>query len=267
MRSRRVLVLRFGVWGLGVDAESVQSVRKRSACVRKRPQCVRKRPRKRPPCVRKRPRPKVVAKRRTVVAFGFALGLRVSKVSTVSGIGEVVGSWSQNAEQSSLLDARLVFASQKCQRSSGIGGVVGSWPRNAELSSLLDSRLVFASQKCQRSQRSGGSSGRGRETQNCLLDLRCVFASQQCHKSQGSGGCRVVVAKRRTVVTFGLAFGLRATTVSGLGGVVGSWSRTQNCRHCWTRVWSSRLKSVNSLKDPGGSWSRSAEVLSLNPTP
>ena len=36
MRSRGVLVLRLGVWGLGVDAKSVRSVRKRSPCVRKR---------------------------------------------------------------------------------------------------------------------------------------------------------------------------------------------------------------------------------------
>ena len=102
MRSRRVLVLRLGVRRLGVDAKSVRSVRKRpqaSASVRKRPQAsasVRKRPqasasaRKRSPCVRKRPRPKIVRKRRTVVAFALALRLRVSKVPTVSGIGGVL---------------------------------------------------------------------------------------------------------------------------------------------------------------------------------
>ena len=65
MRSRRVLVLRLGVWGLGVDAKFVRSVRKS-------------------------PRPKIVAKRRTVVAFGLALRLHVSKVSTVSGSGRVL---------------------------------------------------------------------------------------------------------------------------------------------------------------------------------
>ena len=48
-----------GVWGLGVDAKSVRNVRKRS------------------PCFRKRPRPKIVAKRKTIVTFGLALGLRV----------------------------------------------------------------------------------------------------------------------------------------------------------------------------------------------
>ena len=36
----------------------------------------------------------------------------------------------------------------------------------------------------------------------------------------------------------------------------------QNCRHCWTRVWSSPLKSVSSYRD-GESWMRSAELSSL----
>ena len=37
---------------------------------------------------------------------------------------------------------------------------------------------------------------------------------------------------------------------------------TQNCRHFWTRVWSSRLKSGNSHRGRGGSWARNAELLS-----
>ena len=90
----------------------------------------------------------------------------------------------------------LRFLLQKCQQSQGPGG---SWSRNAELSSLLDSSRVFASQKCQ--------------------------------QSPGSEG--VVVAKRRTIVTF------------------------------WTRLGSSRLKSVNSHRDRRGSWSRNAELSSL----
>ena len=48
--------------------------------------------------------------------------------------------------------------------------------------------------------------GRGRETQNCSLDLRWIFAFRKRQQSQESG---VVVAKRGTVVTFGLALGLR----------------------------------------------------------
>ena len=46
MRSRRVLVLRLVVWGLGVDPKSVRSVRKRPRCVRKRSRCVRQRSRR-----------------------------------------------------------------------------------------------------------------------------------------------------------------------------------------------------------------------------
>ena len=60
-------------------------------------------------------------------------GLRVSKVSTVTGIGGVVET--QNCRH---FWTRLVFAFQKCQQSQGSGG---SWSRNAELSSLLDSPL------------------------------------------------------------------------------------------------------------------------------
>ena len=110
----------------------------------------------------------------------------------------------------------LRFALQKCQQSQGSGG---SWSRNAELSSLLDSPRVFAFQKCQ--------------------------------QSQGSGG--VVVAKPRTVVTFGLASGLRVSkvsTITGIGG--GRGCEAQNRRHFWTRLRSSRLKSVNSHRDRGG---------------
>ena len=54
---------------------------------------------------------------------------------------------------------RLAF--QKCQRSRGSGR---PWSRNAELSSLLDLRWVFASQKRQQSR---GWGGPGRETQTC----------------------------------------------------------------------------------------------------
>ena len=56
------------------------------------------------------------------------------------------------------LDSRLVLASQKCQQSQEWRG---SWSRNAELSSLLDLRCVFESQN------EGSGGGPGRETQNC----------------------------------------------------------------------------------------------------
>ena len=67
--------------------------------------------------------------------------LRVSQMSNSERFGESQGStgpWSRNAELSSLLDSRLVLASQKCQQSQGSGG---SWSRNAELSSVWSSRL------------------------------------------------------------------------------------------------------------------------------
>ena len=232
---------------------------------------------------RHRDRGFVVAKRRSVVTFGLVSGLRVSKVSTDTGIG-------------------------------------GSWSRNAELSSLLDSSRVFASQKCQQTQ---GSGVRGRETQICRHFWTRLGSSRlksvNRHRDRG-----VVVAKRRSVVTFGLVSGLRVSKVSTDTGIGGSWSRnadlsslldssrvfasqkcqqtqgsgvrgreTQICRHFWTRLGSSRLKSVNRHRDRGfvvakrrsvvtfglvsglrvskvstdtgigGSWSRNADLSSL----
>ena len=82
------------------------------------------------------------------------------------------------------------------------------WLRSAELSSLLDSRLVVASQKCQQLQ-----------------------------------GWGVLDAKRRTVVSFGLALGPRVSNVSTVAGMGGPGRETQNCRHFWTCGWSSHLKN------------------------
>ena len=236
----------------------------------------------------------VVAKPRTVVTFGLVSRLRISKVSTVSGIGGGRGRETQNCrhfwrkpELSSLLDSSRVFASQKCQQSqgsggfvvakprtvvtfglvsrlrvskvstvSGIGGVVVAKPRTVVTFGLV-SRLrvskvstvsgiggvvvakprtvrVFASQKCQQSQGSGGSWSRNPELSS-LLDLSRISASQKCQQSQGSGG--------------------------------GRGRETQNCRHFWSRLGSSRLKSVNSLRDRGGSWSRNPELSSLLDSP
>ena len=102
-----------------------------------------------------------------------------------------------------------VFASVHGRKSS----------RNAELSSLLDSRWVVASQPSQRSQGSGASC---RETQNCRHFWTRVGSSHlksvNSHRDRG-----VVVAKRRTVITFGLALGRRVSKVSTfteIGGVL-----------------------------------------------
>ena len=74
----------------------------------------------------------------------------------------------------------------------------------------------------------------------------------------------VVVAKPRTVLTFGLVLRLRVSKVSTFTGIRGGRGReTQNCPHFWTRLGSSRLKSVNIHRDPGWSWSRSPELSSL----
>ena len=126
-----------------------------------------------------------------------------------------------------------------------------------------------------------------RETQNCRHFLR--FASQKCQQSQGSD--RVVIANRRTVVTFGLVSGLRISkvpTVTGIGGVVVAKRRTVVTfglvsglriskvptvagiggvvvakRRTVVTFYVSHLKSVNSQRDRGGSSSRNAELSRL----
>ena len=156
----------------------------------------------------------MVAKRRTVVTFGLVSGLRVSKVSTVTGMRGVVVAKRSRHFWTRLGSSRLKSVNrhrdrggrgretQNCRHfwtrlgSSRLKSVNShrdegeSWSRNAELSSLLDSSRVFAFEKCQQSQASGGSWSRNAEVSS-LLD---------------SG---VVVAKRRSVVTFGLASGGR----------------------------------------------------------
>ena len=69
------------------------------------------------------------AKAKAAHSFGLVPGLRVSKVSTVTGIGGVVVA--KRRIVVALLDVSPVFVSQKCQQSRGSGG---SWSRNAELS-------------------------------------------------------------------------------------------------------------------------------------
>ena len=65
----------------------------------------------------------------------------------------------------------------------------------------------------------------GRQTQNCRHFW--TFVLQKCQQSQGPG--RVPVAQRSTVVTFGLALGLRfskVSTVTGIAGVLVAQRRT-----------------------------------------
>ena len=139
MRGRRVLVSRLGLWGLGVKAKSVRSVRKRSP-VRKPRVLAGIRGRKlsrnaelsslldlhgvfasQVLTVLSGIGGVVVAKPRTVVAFGLVLRLRVSKVSTVTGIGKVVV-----AKRRTVVTFRLVLHPRvsKVSTVTGIGGVV-----------------------------------------------------------------------------------------------------------------------------------------------
>ena len=268
MRSRRVPVLKLGSRGPGGDARSLrscpQSVRNRSQSSAS----VRNRSRR----VAHAVEAKIVAKRRPVVTFcvlhykslnshrdrggrgreiqncrHFWTRLVSSRLKSVNSHRDRGGSWSRNPELSSLLDSPRVLASQKCQQSQGSGGL---WSGNPELSSLLDSSRLVASQKCQQSQGSGGIVVAKRKTV-VTFGLASGLGVSKVSTVTGIGG--VVVAKSRTVVTFGLASGLGVSKVSTVTGIGGDRGReTQNCRHFWTRLRSSHLKSVNSHRDRGG---------------
>ena len=211
MRSRRVPVLKLGS-SPGGDARSLRCVRKAFASVRKRPQTSAS-VRKRPQSVRggsDMPERQTTRKSSRNAKLSSLFTSRITKVSTVTGIGGVVV-----AKPRTVLTFGLV-SGRRVSKVSTVTGIRRGWSRNPELSSLLDSSRVVASQKCQ--------------------------------QSQGSGG---VVAKPRTVVTFGLVSCLRVSTVStvtGIGGVVvakprtvtgirgGRGRETQNCRHFWSRL-------------------------------
>ena len=76
------------------------------------------------------------------------------------------------------------------------------------------------------------------------FELALGVRVSQVSSFTGVGG--VVVAKRGTVITFGLAFGPRVSQnpQQSQGSGVG--------RQFWTGVWSSRFKSPNSQRDRGG---------------
>ena len=224
----------------------------------------------------------VDAKCRTVVTFGLVLRLRVSKVSTVGDRGGR-GREMQNCRH---FWTRLTSSRLKSINRRGSGG---SWTRNAELSSLLDSSYVFASQKYQPSGIGGVVVAKCRT----VVTVGLVPGLRILKVSTVTGISGVVDAKCRTVVTFGLVLRLRVSKVSRVGDRGGRgretqncrhfWTRpgsshlksvnrhgdrggrgreTQNCRHFWTRLTSSRLKSIN-RRGSGGSWSRNAELSSL----
>ena len=174
MRSRRVPVLRWGSRGPGGDARSLR------LC---------------PPSVRKRLQ--APASVRECRRESRIVGSRKS---------------SRNAELSSL----FTLSVPKVSTVTGIGWVIVAKPRTV---------VAFG----------------------VVLRLRVSIVSTVT----GIGG--VVVEKRRTVVTVGLVLRLRVSKVLTVTGIGGDHSReTQNCRHFWTRLASSRLNSVNSDRDGGG---------------
>ena len=208
----------------------------------------------------------MVAKPKTVVTFGLVLRLRVSKVSTVTGIGGFVV-----AKPRAVVTFGLVLRLRvsKVSTVTGIGGVVVAKPRAVVTFGPGIGRVVVAKLrtvvtfKSVNSHRDRG--GRG-EAQDCRHFWTRLVSSHlksvNSHRDRG-----VVVAKPRAVVTVGLVSSLRVSKVSaviGIGRVVvaqrrtvvtldsscvfapqqcqqsqGSGGRgreTQSCRHFWTRL-------------------------------
>ena len=101
--------------------------------------------------------------------------------------------------------------------------------------------------ECRRMSRIVGSR---KSSQNAELSSLFTLSVPKVSTVTGIGG--VVVAKRRTVVTFGLVSSIASQKCQQSQGSGGRDRETQNCRHFWTRLVSSRLKSANSQRDRGG---------------
>ena len=239
-----------------------------------------------------------VAKCRTGITFGPASDLRVSKVSTVTGIGVVVVTkrsrhfWTRVGSSrlngvNSHRDRGVVVAKRRtvvtfglasCRRVSkvstviGIGGVVVAKRRTVVTFWLC---LFLSHPKGVESYRDGGSSSRSAELtvtsvtgiggvvvakRRTVVTFGLVSSLRISKVSTVTGIGGVVVAKRRTVVTFGLASCRRVSKVStviGIGGVVVAKRRTVVT--FWLCLFLSHPKGVESYRD-GGSSSRSAEL-------
>ena len=207
MRSGRVPVLRLGSRGTGGDARSLRLRSQASASVCGGSDM---------PVGRK-------SLRNAELSSLFTF--RITKVSTGHRDLGGRGRETQNCRHF----WTRVFASQKCQQVTGIRGVVVAKRRT-----VVTFGLVLGLCISKVSTVTGIRKGRGCETQNCRhFWTPRVFASQKCQRSQGSGG--VVVAKRRTVVTFGRLGSSRLKSVNGHREPGGRGCETQNCRHFWTR--------------------------------
>ena len=191
----------------------------------------------------------VVAKPRTVVTFGFVSFRRVSKVSTVAGIRGGCGGETQNCRHfwTRLGSSRL--KSVNSHRDSG-GGVVVAKRRTVVTFGFVSFRRV-SKVSTVTGIRGGGVVVAKRRT----VVTFGLISGRRVSKVSTVTGIRggVVVAKRRTVVAFEIVSGLRVSKVSTVTGIRGGCGgETQNCCGFWTRLGSSRLKSVNSHRDRGG---------------
>ena len=239
MRSRRVPVSRLGSRGPGGDARSLRCVRIESAIVRNRSRRVRHAGRETQNCrhfwIRR-----VFASQKCQQSqgsggrgretqncrhfFGLVSGRRVSKVSTVTGIGGVVVAKPRIVVTLGLFLGRHVSVGVNSHRDRG--------GRGRETQNCRHFWIRLASLRVESGNSHRDRGGRGRETQNCRhfwtrLASSCLKRVDS-HRDPGGRG-----------------------------------HETQNCRHFWTRLVSSHLKSVNSHRDPGGSWSRNPEMSSL----
>ena len=100
-----------------------------------------------------------------------------------------------------------------------------------------------------------------KSSRNAELSSLFTFRITKVSTLTGIGG--VVVAKPRTVVTFGLVLRLRVSKVStltGIGGVVVAKSRTVVTFELASGL---RISKVSTVTGIGGSWSRNSELSSL----
>ena len=173
----------------------------------------------------------LVAKRRSVVTFGLALGRRVSIVSTITRIG---GSLSQNAEQSSDLDSRLIAVS-KVAIVTGIRRVLVAKRRSVVTS--WSPRLNSVNNHKDRG-------GPCHKTQICR-QFGLAFGRRVLKVATVTRIGRVLVAKRRSVVT---SWSPHVKSVNNHKDRGGPCRKTQNSRQFWTRPWS---QSGNNHRDRG----------------
>ena len=101
----------------------------------------------------------------------------------------------------------------------------------------------------------------GNAERSSLLNSRRVSASQECQQSQESGGPgRETQNCRHFWTRVGSS---RFKSISSHRNRRGRGREAQNCRQLWIGIGSSCFKSSNIHGDWGGSWSRNAELPSL----